>query len=535
MATGTLLDKHQGYAIKTLGEFSVFRGTDRMPLGQVRERALLVYLAMGVGRSFQRETLVDLLWDQGGIRERRHGLSQLLYSLRRRYPLLDLVRTRDTVRLGRGVSSIDALKLLAAVEADDIETACELFGGEFLEGFYIDAAGRFEEWRESMTRTLNGAASRALRARLARADAGGRWWIVERTANQLLELDPYDEHIHAVRIRSIAADGDHARAVREIDRAVDLFRRDVGELPGPELRELITRIGSGASAPDVAFQDQPAVSRFVGRTDEFRELRQAWSSVVEGRGVALAVCGEAGIGKSRMCMQLLRVAAIEGGRVLDGRCFESASRIPYGGICQALSGIRDEDRVLLASHWHAALAGLLPELSPAGFDVDAARAVDLGAESGRRRLFEGVLQLIRAMARHSPVALFVDDLQWADASTTDLLHYLTHALSEEPVLILVAVRPEELAPCELAKLIDGFRSLSVGPLEVEDATELIAALDPIESPGLPASTRQQIVKQSGRRPFLIVELVRYLGTRDAEPQARSDGTIDELPRAARSP
>ncbi|MGH7576845.1 MAG: AAA family ATPase, partial [Longimicrobiales bacterium] len=347
------------------------------------------------------------------------------------------------------------MELLAAVEAGDIQTACELFGGQFLEGFYIDAAGGFEEWRESMTRTLNGAGSRALTARLAEADAGGRWWTVERTANQLLELDPYDEQVHAMRIRSIAADGDHARALREIDRAVDLFRRDLGQLPEADLRELIDRIGSGSVATDVGFKDQPALSRFVGRTDEFRELRHAWSSVAEGRGVAIAVCGEAGIGKSRMCMQLLRVAAIEGGRVLDGRCFESASQVPYGGICQALSGIRDADLALLAPHWRVVLAGLLPELSPLG--ADAVRAVEREAEAGRRQLFEAVVQLIRAMARHRPVALFVDDLQWADASTTDLLHYLTRALSEEPVLILVAVRPEELAPSALPKLIDGFR------------------------------------------------------------------------------
>lgn len=526
---GTVLGQRDGYAISTLGEFCVFRGAERMPLGPARERALLVYLAMGVGRSFQRDTLVGLLWDRRGSGERRHGLSQLLYSLRHRYPLLELVRTRDTVRLEGGVSSIDALELLAAIEAGDVETACELFGGQFLEGFYIEAASGFEEWRESMTRTLNGAGSRALRARLAHADAEGHWWIVERTANQLLELDPYDEQVHAVRIRSIAADGDHARVLREIDRAVDLFRRDLGQLPGADLRELIRRIGSGSTVTKVEFQDPPAISRFVGRTAEFRELRHAWSAVTEGRSVAIAVCGEAGIGKSRMCLQLLRVAAIEGGRVLDGRCFESASKVPYGGICQALSGIRDADFALLAPHWRTALAGLLPELSPSG--SDAAPAVESGTDGGRRQLFEAVVQLIRAMAQHGPIALFVDDLQWADASTTDLLHYLIRAWAEEPVLILVAVRPEELPPSALSQLVDGFRTITVGPLEDEDAAELITALDRSQSRGLPASTQRKILKQSAGRPFLIVELVRYLGTHDAELQKWADGTIDDLPAA----
>lgn len=528
MASGSALGEHQAYAIRTLGEFCVLQGDRRLPLGQARERALLIYLAFGIGKSFHRETLVDLLWGAGGSRERRHGLSQLLYSLKQRFPLLELTRTRDSVLLQAGITSIDASDLLASVDAGHLEVACDLFTGQFLDGFYIDGVGRFDDWRESISRTVNGAAARALRARLGEADASGRWWLVERTSNQLLELDPYDEHVHALRIRSIAADGDGARAARELDRAVDLLRRDLGQPPGPELQELIARIGDSSAGNQSDVPDEPQIKQFVGRTREFQELREAWTSVVKGRGVAAAICGEAGIGKSRLCTQLLRVAAIEGGRIFNGRCSESSVQVPYGGICQALGGVRESEIRLSPPHWRTALEVLLPELATKL--SDSVDEVEQQTGGGRRHLFEAVVQLIRAIARRTPVAIFIDDLQWADRSTTELLHYLAGALSDDQVLILVAVRPEELRPAALARLISGFRKLTLKPLSPDEASELLTLVDLDEFSEIPAAIGRRILAQGAGRPFLIIELMRYFASHEtwSEPRA-SQTTVEQVP------
>lgn len=507
-------DQRRGYALRTLGELVISMDGQPVSQGPARETGLLVYLALGIGRSVRRESLIGLLWDTGTSRERRRGLSQLLYGLRTRYPLIEIAAGRESVTLTDGVSGVDALDLLVALDKGDMEAACSCYAGRFLEGFYIQRAAGFEEWQESMGRDLDAAGSRALRARIRGADGRGQWWLVEQTANRLLRLDPYDEELHAVRIRSIAADGDQTRASRDLDRTVDLLRRDLGQPPGQALRDLAKHLNIGPRTRHIRRHEEPPPTRFVGRIGEFRELRDVWESVLAGRGASVAVVGEAGIGKSRLCLQLLRLAAIEGGRILDGQCFQAAAQVPYSGIASALRGLREVDLSLLPKDSLGAIQSLMPELAST---TSAPMQADDDYGNGRRRLFDATTELLRSVSRSAPVALFVDDAQWADASSRDLLSYIARMTHDSRVLVLLAIRPEELVPGALAEFLSEFRNLSVAPLSTADSSELIASLNEAESLDIALNAQHDILRRAAGRPFLIVELIRYLakaGTRN---------------------
>src|SRR6476659_9578275 len=151
---------------------------------------------------------------------------------------------------------------------------------------------------------------------------------------------------------------------------------------------------------------------FVGRAEELGVLRSALSQAADGHPSAVLVAGEAGVGKSRLVAELAAQIAPGEATVLFGHCVEVGDgELPYApvvGALRALAAQLDPDELEdVIGPGRAELARLVPDLgTPAG----------PLAEVGQARLFELLLGSLGRRGRRAPVALVVEDLQWADRS-----------------------------------------------------------------------------------------------------------------------
>ena len=168
----------------------------------------------------------------------------------------------------------------------------------------------------------------------------------------------------------------------------------------------------------------------IGRRRERGELERALAAAREGQGGLLLLAGEAGVGKTRLAEETLGPSGL---LLLSGPADQEATP-PYGPIVAALrsylrvapDGLRDCGP--LAAH----LAMLLPELGPAPDGGD------------RSALFEAIRCAFGMIARRQPVAVFLDDLHWADNTTLELLGALAGSMQEESLLIVGAYRSDEI-------------------------------------------------------------------------------------------
>src|SRR5207248_9103331 len=166
--------------------------------------------------------------------------------------------------------------------------------------------------------------------------------------------------------------------------------------------------------------------------------------------------GEAGVGKTRLASEWLAWARGQGGQVLSGQCCEMGGRLPYQPLVEALRTRLEAENApedLLEDLWLAELARLLPELRGRYPDLPAPTEDELTA---RGQLFEAVARLVEALAKPAPLVLLVDDLQWADEASLELLRYLASSWIRHSsrVLLLATVRSEglELTPRLSARL-----------------------------------------------------------------------------------
>ncbi|MEV0427421.1 AAA family ATPase [Micromonospora sp. NPDC050495] len=147
----------------------------------------------------------------------------------------------------------------------------------------------------------------------------------------------------------------------------------------------------------------------------------ALTAAVSAPPSVVTVVGEAGVGKTRLVSELLRLPEVTGRRVLVGRCHPVREAFPLGPVVEALAGVGDDGRGLRLSEVAGALRPLLPELAP--WLPPAPEPLEDRA-SQRHRVFRGLIDVLGAL---SPAVLVIEDLHWVDEQTSDFLAYLLAA------------------------------------------------------------------------------------------------------------
>jgi DNA-binding CsgD family transcriptional regulator len=223
----------------------------------------------------------------------------------------------------------------------------------------------------------------------------------------------------------------------------------------------------------------------------------------EGAGSIVVICGEAGIGKTRLCAELRRRHRQRGGRVLLGRAAPQEASIPYAALADALRGARRAEPAV----WEAARAraGIL-------WAVAHELAPEAGAPerpTDRPVLFEALLDAVDEAAGHGTTLWVLDDLHWADDSTWEFVRYAARRVANLALVLAVTYREEEIGPAHpwwpgLVRLNrePGVLSLPLARLCAADSERIARAVDP----ALPQNMVAAIVQRGAGTPLLVEEL-----------------------------
>jgi DNA-binding SARP family transcriptional activator len=541
-----------------------------------KELALLIYLAVE-GRVHQRKTLSEQFWPEG---DAMHGRAALRISLLHLRNLLGegagalhhLLITRDT--LGLNLSSEIELDLhilheiwtlarastraaLIMPESErrsllaQLQRAASLPRGEFLEGFSLRDAPAFDDWmrfqREYWHLHINEIFDRLSYLQF---EAGELAPAIE-TVSRWLVLAPLHEDAYQRLMRLHFAAGDRAAALHTYDTCRTRLATDMQTEPTPETVALASRMRAMAPPPRKQTPMPPTAlslamlldGPLLGRTAELSTLIRVYHRTQRGQTQVVLLEGEVGIGKTRLATEFLAWAGIEGADVLQGQAFETGGQLPYRPVIEALRPRIERENApddLLSDLWLAELARLLPELGD--------RYPDLPSPTGdksvaRTRLFEAMARLGQALAARTPLVLFIDDVQWADTASLDVLHYLARRFAESktPALLLLTLRmgEREMSP-GLAEWRTGMERavplthLQLGPLASEDIMRLLQTFAGAGGNDVRDATDlerfgQWLFAETEGQPFYVIETLKVLLERGAlasRPNEEEGWTID---------
>ncbi len=284
------------------------------------------------------------------------------------------------------------------------------------------------------------------------------------------------------------------------------------------------------------------VSTLIGRARDIAELHAALRAARAGRGGLLLLAGEAGVGKTRLAIE-----AVSSSGLLFLQSTLQESTPPYAPITTALRAYLRVYPNGLSDYGSLSpyLALLLPEIGPAP------------ASSDRATLFEAIRGALEAITRRQPTVIFLDDLQWADNATLELLPTLAESMSQCPLLLLGAYRSDEIPRGHPFRRLRAelrrqgqLREIAIEPLDAGETAALAAQhLGGAPGPALAA----MLYDRTQGLPFFVEELAAALvagrrtqmTARGAEltgsqavplPETIRDAVLlraDRLPQAAR--
>lgn len=251
--------------------------------------------------------------------------------------------------------------------------------------------------------------------------------------------------------------------------------------------------------------------RFIGRSTELGRLLAAMEGAGQGQPAMVLLAGDAGVGKTRLLVELADRARERGVQVLIGGCLEVGDvGLPYVPIVAALRGFAAEagnDELLVrAAKGLAGLGSLLPELAD---QPTTPASIEKGLE--QLQLFDAVGSLLVRLSEHAPVVLILEDLHWADSSTRELVAFLHQTLRVGRVLLVASYRSDELHRSHplrpwLAELIrrSEVEHLELAPFNRSELAERLAA---IRGTRLPSGAVERIFSRSQGSPFYAEELL----------------------------
>jgi predicted ATPase/class 3 adenylate cyclase len=287
---------------------------------------------------------------------------------------------------------------------------------------------------------------------------------------------------------------------------------------------------------DIRLREPKYTLPMVGRKNELELVTRKLNAALQGRGQVIGISAEAGMGKSRLIGEAIRLAWENQVIGYGGECQSygtNTSYLAWQGIWRGFFGLDTSwsiDRQVqeLEQQLSRIKPDLLPRLPLLGTALnlqipDNELTGTFDAKLRKESLESLLIDCLRKRAREMPLLFVLEDCHWLDPLSHDLLESVGRAISDLPVLIILSYRPSQ-SGWKLAPRIGNlyyFTEVALGDLSVEDIMQL-ASLKLAQIYGGNIQLSPALIEQIGARaegnPFYVVELLNYLHDRDIDPQ-----------------
>jgi class 3 adenylate cyclase len=259
------------------------------------------------------------------------------------------------------------------------------------------------------------------------------------------------------------------------------------------------------------------LTKFVGRKNSMASLIEVFDKVKSGLSQVVGLVGEAGVGKSRLLLELRKLLPKGEYIYLEGRCIHYGSSMAYLPILDILRTyfeIKEEDRKIVIKNKiknkildiDEKLKGIIPPFEELfSLKVDDENFINLDSKGKRDKTFEAIRDLLIRLSQSKPLVLAIEDLHWIDKTSEELLDYLIGKLGGTSILLILLYRPEYEHQWGSKSY---YTEVRVDQLSISSSTQMVQAI--LDEAAIILDLQNLIIKRAAGNPLFIEEFTHTL-------------------------
>ena len=447
--------------LRSLGTAEIETAVSTLTPSQEVVFAAALYMILERGKRVSRARLASLLWPSVAEKARAHRLRQTVLQLKKLG--IRLVADRDNLQLTKQDARSDSDDLALnhpALSAPESSL-------EFLPGYTPRLSEGLRDWVDAKRTEVHAAATSTLVHELDRARHRADWITVDKCAAACLALDPYNETAILAQAEAAAMRGEKRKAMSMLDAYI----ADVGtgqkelHLPATLLRRrIVERV---PDRPALLNTDPP----FVGRERETEILTRRFNEARAGKGSATILIGDPGIGKSRLCAEVVRFAELQGAQVQRAACRRTDVDRPLSLFADIVPQLREMPGALGCAPESFAALKRLTQLEERPQEVFRQADSEMLFYTLRTALFD----LVDSVCEERSLFVLIEDVQWLDEASAKILLRMFERCQNRRLFFLLNARTNPgrfLEPDAKARL----NVIALGPLMTSASETLLHSL-----------------------------------------------------------
>lgn len=445
-----------------------------------------------------RDELASILWPESTLDAARHNLRQAMYRLRQ-------LGVPVHLKVGQVIMSdtdteIDLRELVhGPVTRDDLLRIATL---EFLPGYSPRLGPRYAAWLQDLRDRTDRVRRHALVEAVREARTQARFRDIHKLAPALLSLDPLNETATLALAEALVMEGSKVEALRMLDE----YEQEVGSISNAlriPVRTLRRRV---SECLDDALLPRQFEVPFVGRDTEFRLLREGFVATRHGKGQCFVVTGEAGIGKTRIAQELLRLSVLDGAMVISYSCTSGDAITPLSSLLALISALLCQPGALGCASEH------LQYLRRVQNAEASLAASDMAADIAYAQLVYSLAELAAAISDEGPLVLFVDDAHRLHKTSWRIFGDVVDRLPNKRVLLILAARqlPEWYADLGINGSDGRRRHIPLAPFSQGASRSFLDLWSEKNAANTPFDSAARVADAAGGNPFYLGELLAHV-------------------------
>ncbi len=511
-----------------------------LDIGSPTTRSLFAFLILNRAQAVDRQFLAFCFWPQVSEAVARRNLRQYLHRIKRALEPVNpesslLVTNNNHVQFNPQSSiwlDVDKFRQLSHPNASltELQEAATLYRGDLLEDIY-------EDWCQEERQNLRQSYVDVLTRLSHGYQIDGNLNAAIKHTQKWISVEPYDEAGHQQLMVLLTLDGKRHHAIKHFYSLKELLANELDTVPLPETDKLIQAIQSGnlleitqapSSTESLPLNHSPTIQAdektlrsskaeilipMIGRREELARLQSFYSQAEKGQGLFVLVTGESGVGKTRLIQEFQ--SHLPDAPTLKSTCHELEAMLPFAPLRQIVQHALDilpESSLQPPPAWFTTILPLAPSLSSRFTPLLNAEAIPVQSSHLTSALLN-LFQFLSANLGDQPLLVILDDLQWADTQTWNVLAQLSQRAQNNRILMIGMCRLEDLH-LERTRLIRTLTrnslisSIPLARLTTEETADLAASL--LRAKNLDPHFLNRVYQETEGNPFFIIEIVRAI-------------------------